>query len=70
MVLPTATVFPDWGQLATGSKAPVSKLLASPGSLCSLHDRPRNPRDEMSRQGRDFNRGSGRPRRWQASASK
>ena len=32
--------------------------------------RPTNPRDEVLRQGRDFNRGVGRPKRWQASASK
>ena len=30
-------------------------LLPSPSSLCSPHDRPMNLRDEVWRQGRDFN---------------
>ena len=46
------------------------RLSPSPSSLCSLQDRPVNPRDEVLRQGRDFNQGASRPRRWQASASK
>ena len=45
-------------------------LLLGPSLLCLLHNRPVNPRDEVLRQGRDFNRGAGRQRRWQASTSK
>ena len=48
-----------------GCQAPLS-----PSSLCSLNGRPMNPRDEVLRQGRDFNPGAGRLRRWQGSASK
>ena len=40
-------------------------ILLSPGSLCSLHNRPMKPRDEVLRQGRDFNRGAGKLRRRQ-----
>ena len=47
-----------------------SKMLSSPTLLCSLHDRPINLRDKILRQKEDFNQGAGRPRRWQASASK
>ena len=42
----------------------------SPSSLFLAHDRPMNPRDEALRQGRDFNQGASRPRRWMASTSK
>ena len=35
-------------------------MLLSPNSLCLPHDRPLNPRDEVLRQGRDFNPGAGR----------
>ena len=45
-------------------------MLPSPSSLCLLHDRPRNPRDKMFRQGRDFNEGTRRQRRWQVRNSK
>jgi len=45
-------------------------LFLSPSSLCSPHDRPMNLRDKVLRQGRDFNWGAGRLRRWQANASK
>ena len=33
-------------------------LLLGPSLLCLLHNRPVNPRDEVLRQGRDFNRGA------------
>ena len=45
-------------------------LFPSPSSLYSPHDKPMNLRDKMLRQGRDFNWGACRLRRWQASASK
>ena len=48
----------------------LASLLPSASSLCSPHDRPMNPRDKVPSQGRDFNRGADRPRRWQASTSK
>ena len=44
-------------------------MLLSPSSLCSLYNRPRNPRNKMLRQGRDFNQGASRPRRWRARTS-
>ena len=45
-------------------------MLPSPNSLYPPHNRPMNPRDKVLRQGRDFNWGTSRPRRWQANASK
>ena len=45
-------------------------LLLSPSSLCSPQARPVNPRDEVLKQGRDFNWGASRLRRWQANTSK
>ena len=41
----------------------LKEVLPSPGSLCSPHQRPMNPSNEVLRQGRDFNQGAGRPRR-------
>ena len=38
-------------------------LLLSPSSFCLLQNRPMNLRDEVLRQGRDFNWGAGRLRR-------
>ena len=35
-------------------------------TLHSLHDRLMNPKEEVMRQGRDFNWSAGRPTRWQA----
>ena len=45
-------------------------LLLSPSSLCSPQARPVKPRDEVLKQGRDFNWGASRLRRWQANTSK
>ena len=39
-------------------------LLPSQSLLCSPHNRPMNPRDKVLKQGRDFNWGVSRPRRW------
>ena len=44
--------------------------IEGPSLLCLPQDRPMNPRHKVSRQGRNFNRGASRPKRWQASASK
>ena len=55
---------------------PTGKAHGTPGpsvtesKLALLAARSMNPRDEVLRQGRDFNRGVGRPKRWRASASK
>ena len=44
--------------------------VTSPGKLCSPHIWPIYPRTEGLRQAKDFIRGSGWPRRWQAGATK
>ena len=44
-------------------------MLLSPSLLCLLHNRPRNPRNKILRQGRDFNQGASRLRRWRARTS-
>ena len=45
-------------------------MLLSPSSFCLLHNRPMNLRDELLRQGIDFNWGDSWLRRRQASTSK
>jgi len=39
-------------------------------TLRSPHDRRMNPKEEVLRQGRDFNWSASRPTRWQASATR
>ena len=62
----------EWGTTGDGGSGRGVGVLPSPSSssLCSLHNRPMNARDQVLRQGRDFNQGAGRRRRWQASGSK
>ena len=64
----------DQGKNYTKRKAiwcdKLSKSLLSPSSLCLLHDRPMNLRDEGLKQGRHFIQGLCWLRRWQASTSK